>query len=351
MSYLLISDLHFHNWSAFASVNDKGINSRLQITINEVKRALDAHQSKGGDKNLIIAGDLFHTRGAVQTSVLNPVVDLFREIKSLGWDVQIISGNHDLESKESSRLSSAVTMLEEFCVGVYNTGCRDSYGMGNQTAFMPWVSEIPKLKERLEILASTSDVGDFDLIMHAPVDGVIMGLPNHGIDAKYLSELGFKRVFAGHYHHHKNLGNNVWSIGATTHQTFGDIGSKAGFLSVFDDEVVFHASHAPKFIDINADNYDDAELLVDGNYVRCRINVAKESDVALLREQFFKWGAKGVVINQIKDITAKREEKVMVSSSPVSLEGSVANFVAAKGYGEAVEKACLDILNEVEVSE
>ena len=48
-----------------------------------------------------------------------------------------------------------------------------------------------------------------------------------------LAKLGFRRVFAGHYHHHCSFEDGkVWSIGATTHQTASDIGTKAGFLLV-----------------------------------------------------------------------------------------------------------------------
>ncbi|MGZ8172968.1 MAG: metallophosphoesterase [Methylobacter sp.] len=345
MNYLLMADIHFHNWTSFSTINESGVNSRLQIIMDEILRATEVHEQCGGDKILVIAGDVFHTRGAVQTSVLNPVMDLFTKLSDgLDYKIHILSGNHDLESKDSMRVSSSVTALENCGVNVYS---EIEFAQHNKMVMVPWFSSVADLKEALLDIAPLRDLNDHDLIIHAPIDDVIVGLPSHGLDAAYLSKLGFKRVFSGHYHNHKDFGNGVWSIGATTHQTFSDIGSKAGFLSVFADRVVFHASHAPRFVDINADNFDDAELLVDGNYVRCRINnITKESDIAVLREEFGKWGARGVIINQVKGATVTAREGAAVTTETMSLESSIAGYIAAKGYDEQVEALCLDILNE-----
>jgi len=344
MSYLLISDVHFHNWTSFSTTNADGINSRLQITIDEIKRAADAHVKKGGAKKLVIAGDVFHKRGSVQTSVLNPVIDLFQYFAVKNWKVSILSGNHDLESKDSSRIGSSVTALESCGAEVYSETFIDDEEM---LVFVPWFADVKALKGELESW-SISHKQNYDLILHAPIDDVIYGLPEHGLTASYLADLGFKRVFSGHYHHHKEFDSGVYSIGATAHQTFSDISSKAGSLSVFDDKIVWNASHAPKFIDINADNFDEAELLVDGNYVRCRINASSDSEVSELRAQFVSWGAKGIIINQVKDSAITERDGSIVSSDIATLEQSITNFIKLKSYGKGVSKLCFEILNEVE---
>ena len=348
MKYLLMSDIHFHGWTTFASNDEHGINSRLKIIANEVIRALDVHEKSGGDKVLVIAGDVFHTRGSVATDTLNYVMDLFGYIKGQGYEIHILSGNHDLQSKDSNRLTSSVTALEPHCEKVYSeVGADDSLAI----VFVPWMQSVQELRGKLEEIVETLDgeEGAYDLIIHAPIDNVIAGLPDHGLDAKYLAGLGFKRVFSGHYHNHKDFENGVYSIGATTHQTFSDIGSKAGFLSVGEEvnDVTYHASHAPKFVEITAENYDDAALIVDGNYVRCNITVGKESDVELLRSEFEGCGAKGVVINQVKDNAATEREGVAVStSSSASLEASILSYVSTKGYSKEVSELCLEILSE-----
>lgn len=347
MSYLLISDVHFHAWTSFATTNEDGINSRLQIIIDEIRRQAHTHWIKSGDKKLVIAGDVFHKRGSVQTSVMNPVLDFFQELSANDWKIAILSGNHDLESKDASRLSSSVTALE-LCSGV-KVYSQPAIDCDMKIAFIPWFADVKALKEQIDTLDTfIGKKSDYDLIIHAPVDDVIYGLPEHGLTAKHLAKAGFKRVFSGHYHHHKAFDGDVYSIGATTHQTFSDVGSKAGALSVFDDKVIWSASQAPRFIDINADNFDDAELIVDGNYVRCRINASSDLQVSELRAQFTAWGAKGIIINQVKDTKITERDGAIVSSDIRTLEQSIASFIKLKGYSEMVSKLCTEILNEVE---
>lgn len=344
MSYLLMSDIHLHAWTSFSTTNADGINSRLQITIDEIRRSASNHWVKGGDKKLVIAGDVFHKRGSIQTSVMNPVLDLFKEMELNDWSIFILSGNHDLESKDSSRISSSVTALENVNLTVYSkTGINER----EKLVFVPWFADIKALKDELSYL-KIKDKSQYDLIIHAPIDDVIYGLPEHGLTASYLAELGYKNVFAGHYHNHKEFDGGVYSIGATTHQTFSDIGSRAGTLSVFNDKVIYNASHAPKFIDINADNFDEAELLVDGNYVRCRINASSDSEVNELREQFIAWGAKGIIVNQVKDSAITERTGVITSSDVRGLEQSIAHFITLKGYNSSVSDLCAEILSEVE---
>ena len=59
--YVQLSDLHFHNWSAFAKTNDDGVNSRLRIILNETIRAAhklkELRKAKGG--TMVLGGDLF----------------------------------------------------------------------------------------------------------------------------------------------------------------------------------------------------------------------------------------------------------------------------------------------------
>lgn len=340
MDYLLMSDIHLNNWSKFSSFDSEGVSERLKITESEIRRALDRHASIGGQKRLVIAGDTFHTRGRVETIVMNTAIKLFSDI-SKQWDVDILTGNHDLQSSESRELTSAVSALKALSVNVHS-----SVNENNGIVFCPWVEKVSDLQATLEDLAkATKQKSKKDLIIHAPVDDVIAGLPNNGITADFLLTLGFKRVFSGHYHNHKELiKDKVYSIGALTHQTFSDVGSKAGFLSVFDDGVIYHASNAPNFIEIDNENFDDAELLVDGNYVRCKVNVKKESEVSKLRDKFVKWGALGVQINYVNESQSERKESIAANS--LSIEKSIVEFIRINGYSDEVKEDALDIFAE-----
>lgn len=343
--YGLISDTHNHNFTAFASVNEAGINTRLQATLDETMRCARQLKKVGGE-TMYHAGDLFHVRGSIAPSVLNPTLDCYREIVKMGIRPVILAGNHDLEGKEAHRLSSAVTALEGVGCKVINT-VFSGIGASSGVAMIPWHQDIAELKKHIESIAP-SDRRDCDLILHAPIDGVIIGLPDHGLTPEYLASLGFKRVFSGHYHHHKDFGNGVCSIGALTHNTWSDVGSKAGFLIVHDDSVQWFASHAPSFVEIYSDtDPDEVPLVVDGNYVRAKIEVAKQSEVEELRSWLTECGAKGVVIHPIKKPV---DERSTATAKTVSVESSIGDYIKEQGFERSgeVQSICMDILSRVE---
>lgn len=345
--YALLSDLHFHNWNSFSTINEEGINSRLQIIISEVCRAKDELIKAGGDE-MVLAGDIFHTRGSVSPEVFNPVVRLFEQL-SQEIKIYAIAGNHDLSSKDTSWLTNAASALipagvqmsheSDFITAPYST---------NNLLLVPWQSSVDTLKFKLETLATTMTSRVADVIIHAPVDGVIAGLPDHGLTDKYLSSLGFNRVFSGHYHDHKDFGNGVYSIGATTHQTWSDVGKKAGFLLVYPDKVKRFASHAPSFVDIFGDMTEEELLDCDNNYVRLKIGKATPGEINDLRQEMIERGAKGVVIQAVKDSSIEEREPGVVGKS-ISLEQSVAEYVGKAFGGNAdLVTLCDDILAKVE---
>lgn len=343
--YGLMADLHLHNWSAFASIEESGVNARLQLLLNEIRRCCRHVKNEGGD-TVVIAGDVFHVRGSIAPSVLNPTLDTLRQLIKDGIRFVILAGNHDLEGKESNRIGSAITALEGIGCTVVNT---HSYGLMalERAVLIPWTQKIDELKALIaNAYAAEANPSMVDLILHAPIDGVIDGLPDHGLDPSWLGSQGFRRVFSGHYHNHKRFGT-VWSIGALAHHTWSDVGSKAGFLIV-GDEVRWHKSHAPEFVEINGStDPDDIPLLVDGNYVRAKINSTKQKEVEELRAYLTSCGAKGVVILAQKDASVAARSGATINAG-ASLEVSVTDFIKAQSYASADKLAilCNDILAE-----
>jgi len=343
--YGIISDTHVHNWSAFATVNEHGINTRLQIILDETKRCAKEVKKAGGN-TIYHAGDLFHVRGSIAPSVLNPTLDCYRDLIKDGFRVVILAGNHDLEGRDAARVSSAVTALEGVGCEVVNTVAAGMM-MSDYVAMTPWHQDLSVLRGHIEAI-DPADRKGCDLILHAPVDGVIIGLPDHGLTPEYLASLGFKRVFSGHYHNHKSFENGVYSVGALTHLTWSDVGTKAGFLVVTDDEVKWHSSHAPSFVEIYADtDPEEVPLIVDGNYVRAKIEAARNSEVEELREWLMKCGAKGVVIHPIKKPT---DERSTATAKTVSVESSIGEYIKEQGMVRpaVVQSICTDILSRVE---
>lgn len=341
--YGLISDTHHHNWTAFSHTTAEGINSRLEWILLETHRAADAVFKAGGD-TLVHAGDLFHVRGSVAPSVLNPTLATYKQIVDGGMKIIINAGNHDLEGRQAADVSSAITALKEVGCTIIN---QPTVLAKEGLALCPYISKVADLKAALEKLQDETDAPNCDLIVHAGIDGVIKGLPDHGLDAEYLSKLKFVRTFAGHYHHHKKLHDRVWSIGALTHQTWGDIGTKAGFLVISGREVKWHASHAPSFVEVDGSTKpEEIPLIVDGNYVRAKIVNSKSSEIEDLRKYLIGEGAKGVtIISQPKTGVTRTASSVKAGAS---LDVSVADYIKGAAYDREAELTvlCDDILKE-----
>ncbi|MDY7537536.1 metallophosphoesterase [Undibacterium sp. RTI2.1] len=346
--YGVISDTHNHNWSAFGVVNADGVNSRLRFTLDETKRSAEEVKNAGGN-TLYHGGDLFHVRGSIAPSVLNPTLDCYSEIIKSGVNIVINAGNHDLESKTAARVSSAITALEGIGCVVINSPC---YYL-DDVVVIPWIQDLNELKRLIEHV-DPADRPHCDLLLHAPIDGVIPGLPDHGLNDAYLSGLGFRRVLSGHYHHHKQMAGEVYSIGALTHQTWGDVDTKAGFLIVTESEVKWFATHAPSFVEIDGStDPDEIPLIVDGNFVRVRIDNAKASDVESMRQYMIECGAKGVNVLQMTSAAITARAGGTTLKAGVTVEASINDFVNAQAFKNkaAVATLCQDILTSVRSAE
>jgi DNA repair exonuclease SbcCD nuclease subunit len=371
MPYGLMADLHLHAWSAFAFTNMDGVNSRLIGLLDEIERCAAA-VAKADGRTIVMAGDVFHVRGSVNPVVLNSLKDTLAGChKRYGTEFVIIPGNHDLTGRDSDRLGSAVTALEcgyvqvsadslELCGGTMYT---ERFG---GVMLVPWHEKIDDLKLEIlqlrdEIVAGSGKPADYDLVLHAPIDGVIQGLPAHGLTPEWLAQTGFHRVFSGHYHHHKQfpLGagdkTQVWSIGALAHLTWSDVGTKAGFLIVERERVHWHKSHLPQFVDLaqlTTVEPEDIPLLVDGNYVRVRVEADKSKEVERARQELMEMGARAVLVQPMPKAPVRTGATAAVPTiaAGASLEASVTEFVhtmpGLKLPG-AVGIAAMDVLASV----
>lgn len=338
--YGISSDQHCHSWSQFSRVNSKGVNTRLQLILDELKRSAQAVLDAGGD-TLYLAGDLFHVRGKIEPSVFNPTYDTFREITAMGVKVVAIPGNHDLEGSNADRVGNAMQQLEEIdgFTSATKPMCVDGVVM------LPWYEDLDELVAEAKAGASK----DLDLIIHAPLNGVIKGIPDLGLDPADVADWGYHRVFVGHYHNHKDFfGGKVFSVGATTHQTWSDPGTKAGFLIVDGDDVTHHETEAPKFT--NVDELGDiTEARVGGNYARLRFTDAEEDTLIEARRMLDEAGCAGFV-----DHSSKKRPNIrpnVANGKNVTIEASVSDFTKNHLQGheqldkDRVAAGALDVLS------
>lgn len=342
----VISDTHYHNFTHFSNINKDKLNTRL-VDILEATREAFETMIKEGCTSVYHSGDVFHVRGKLSPSVLNPVKALYEEYaKKL--NIYILSGNHDLESSDSEWLTSSASSLAAVGIKIVNdvTVFED-----NNVIMIPWFHKISELKKELEKHAKAKDKKNKTVFIHAPLNEVIMGIPDNGLDAEYLTKLGFKQLFCGHYHNHKNFKDKVFSVGALTHQNFGDIEATAGFLIVDNDKVAHYETSAPKFVDIGAtDDSDVVKEKAKGNYVRIRIGEATDLEIAEWKQVLVNEGALGAqVIATPKTEVVGRGGSIGAGSS--SLQVSVAQWIEAgieEEHREAVNAEAQAILGVIE---
>lgn len=356
MSYVIVSDLHCHKWSTFSNFTANGVNGRLHIILDELTRA--AHHAKRiGATFIVCAGDIQHVRGSLDPEVLNPLQQRIQEIVDMGIDILAIPGNHDLAGKDTTELGSGIQTLThtrngDFGFRVFNEASVREEG-DHLLGFVPYRASRQLLLDDLAELAKHPNKDQMDVFIHAGIDGVLIGVPDHGLTGEMLADFGFRQVFAGDYHSHKEVYPTIWSIGATTHQRWNDVGTKAGFMSVDDDgKPSFHATHAPRFVDVSGMSEEDMALTVDGNYARFSGPEMTSAEMAELRKFLEDSGAQGVIIMAPKKSNATARSVSINPAGTVTLDQSVSNYVdAAKDIPahidrHAVKVGAADVLKE-----
>lgn len=347
----IISDTHNHNWSVFSHTLPTGVNDRLQYILNETWRAAQTVKEQGGN-TLIHTGDIFHVRGSIAPSVLNPTVELYaRIVNNLGLNVYLLAGNHDLEGKNSTSLGNAGEALAGVGVWVISSVFADEH---NKRLFIPYFDSCDQVRAHIErfIRDKAGDVREIEqwtLYLHVPLNGVLSGIPDHGFSPEELNDYGFKHVFCGHYHNHKTF-EGVTSVGALTHQTFGDVGTKAGFI-LFDsaeNTLTHYVSNAPRFVDFDPE-WDEMETVeyVTGNYMRVRLESATNEEVEEIRKYLTAQGAAAVQVTHVPKVTVSREGGSSIEAG-ASIRVSLHDWCKSRGYDDVVGVEAQKIFDEVE---
>lgn len=355
--YGITSDVHVHNWSQFSRVLPSGVNSRLQNILDALEEAADAVIAAGGD-TLFITGDLFHVRGSVSPKVLNPVKDCFTKQTKRGLKIIVLTGNHDLESRDSESLSNACEALSPIA-GVTIVS-RPRIFHDEFVVMIPWYDSLDEVRKHIAAcVEEIEDLGDeaasYTLMLHVPVNGVLFGIPDHGFYAKELEKMGFARVFSGHYHNHKAFEGEVYSVGALTHQTWSDVKTLAGHIIVSDAGVQHFKNKSPQFKDFDLGWDDDtAAEECKGSFVRVRLGEADSDEIEMIRDHILGLGAIGCNVDAIpvpKGTATARPAPGTPAPTAPTVRQSVTEWIRANSNTSTqpeVEKLCMDILTEVE---
>jgi DNA repair exonuclease SbcCD nuclease subunit len=331
--YGIISDVHCHNWSAYSHYSSSGINSRLEQTLDAIETAAKKVLEQGG-RDLIITGDLFHTRGSIKPTVLNPTIELFERLIASGLRVHGFDGNHDAEGIHVTPMGSSMytlSKLKDFNVFYEPTIVDEKF------LFIPWTE---KHHEVLDLTTKGSNLfSNLTIFCHVGMSGVLPGNFGDTLHPADFDKLDIKYVFSGHFHNHVSFNSRIYSVGALVHQTWGDVGSRAGYVIVSEDKVEQFETDAPKFLDFE----DDTTFSPYGNYVRIKdIELTEEESRDLVRE-IKQNGMADAVLDQSTRPTIKSKDHLKVVKVDLGLDTALETY-CKHTYGdnwEKVFKACL----------
>lgn len=309
MKFVAIGDIHANNWKDYSStlsvewneirgrymeVQDETdidlltpMNSRLFNILSGLADVRD-YCVANGIHLCLCAGDLFHTRGAVDTTVFNSVYRMFEAFQEVGIKVIMIAGNHD----QANASVFAENSLYPFSGinQVISTPQLVIYQEGDETievCCLPYSKDKKMTLECLQAMLAKRSDNDQVLLAHVGISGGLVGSGNYVMSDEYnLMELKvpkFKYAIFGHYHKPQVLEYNSIYTGSLLQNTFNDEGDEHGFWVVdtsrrYDMELV--PLHYPKFITVTTSNCDKLTAQdLSENYVRVQATAKDASSV------------------------------------------------------------------------
>jgi len=295
MRFLVYSDIHFyHAWPEFNPLQPSGLTKRFQIQL-DIWHAINQLAKDRQATAKLFAGDLLDKRTFVHTTVINPLINLYK--KALTIPELLISGNHDRFSPD------------------YNT-VQFLDGIGKASVLAPNSNPVQYFaSDKFRVSVQAADPGgvppppvvytpdpSFPLFRILLAHGALYGAEaQSGFEMKggYTLEQfeGYDLVILGDIHKKQIIGN-VLIPGAPLQMNWGDSQLECGCWEIEIDisptrklqhQAIFHPLKAPKFICVMQDNLETvlAQESDDFNYYDFRISETLEPEqIAELRARF-----------------------------------------------------------------
>jgi DNA repair exonuclease SbcCD ATPase subunit len=283
---VVISDVHVHPWSAFASGTGAN-NSRLLQTLNVLGGSLE--EARDRDATWICAGDIVHTAGLTKNPVLNLTIDKINEYPDV--PKYIIWGNHDSRGKGKAKITADETATKAIVEACENIRLlQPPSGYADENGMIIYGEGAQPGKEHYEF-KEDADVGVFHLMVDeskTPTGHIL----ESDIKGRDLLEK-YHLVIAGDIHHPnttwwepevENEGRRLLLVpGAPEHHNFGDSGDRGWWVVTMqeidgvwwpsDAEMV--PSDSPKFVTVSS--VDDVKD--DGNFYRIKGEAVRKEDL------------------------------------------------------------------------
>lgn len=227
---LITADIHF------------GVPNRLQDIV-WAARVMREYAHRNDINIVLVLGDLFHDRRALEIDALCAAYDFFTECKeSYNQSWVTFPGNHDMYLKHSWKINSLKTFSHLLTIidGVKILQLNDV-----RFWILPFIhleSAYMRVLKKIEERASPDDI----LLTHIGVFSTIKNVCFLLKDWSTVSfhNSSFKQIYTGHFHATQQVGHNLWYPGSPIPFKFDEGDIEHGFF-VYDLDTRTH-----EFIDI-----------------------------------------------------------------------------------------------------
>ncbi len=325
MKVAIMADIHFHDYKPHSHIDLDGVNSRLNDCATAFRWAANRAVGEGASI-LLIAGDVFHVRGAMKPSVINVVRGCIKyAVETCKLEVGILAGNHDMEDFNGG--PTAIDFLTDHHGPVYVLNKPGVWSINKMPVLaVPYQHTVEGFRDGLaKAMEGTTSKPEIALF-HQGIDDFKprAAMPDTGVTAGFLRALVNEHVgpkcaiFSGHYHvPHADHGSLVFQVGALLQHNLGDEGTPRGIL-IYDTEkrkAQFATNNvSPRFVTVG----DEPPVLsAKGSFVRIKASTPEKGKELAER---FKGEAADVIVSTVREFT--RDE-----GRPVIKPGTVRSMV------------------------
>lgn len=358
MKIIGTADLHAHNYKEFDKRTEESGSRRLDNTLKVLKQMTE-YALIYDIECIFIAGDVFHIRNGVNTSVYNGVYDMVNYISSKGITLVMIPGNHD----DSSAVDLSPHSLHSFkhIPNVYVLDSlfqqhtfTDSKGESVNFVGLRYTKDanlVTEMASKLEV-----PTGDNVLLAHLGIAGGLMGSGHSMPEGYHIKDLRpdlFNFMAFGHFHRRQFLNEErtAFYCGSPIQHDFGEEGNESGFveLDTKSNKVEWILTDTPRFYTVDLSNHtdlstkDDIVELINMsngiNYFRFKVSESILKELVSLLSSYPNVSYKLEVIKEYK-----AEERVDVKIG-MPFEEIVSKY--AEEFNPEAKQEGIDILREV----
>ena len=236
--------------------------------IEQTSEFFDWLVDKAEENNItsfIHLGDWHHNRRSIPVPVISESLQISNKLFYQFTDIHILVGNHDMYYKDSISPNS----LEIF--NFLDTPTDTSIKIVDSLMVVDGILLVPWLIYDEDYEAIVNNKFDVKYAMgHLAINNIIMNRAEVRSKNEMLNLSDFKaydKVLSGHYHQYGEYGNVIY-IAAPYHMDFNDFGNRGIYIFDSDDGSLEFIEYtgAPKYLTLNAENYD--KELIEGNNIK-----------------------------------------------------------------------------------